>query len=160
MTDSELMGLALEEARKAAALGEVPVGAVVARNGEVVAAAHNTREPEKNALHHAELLAIDAACKTLNGWRLWQCDLYVTLEPCPMCAGAIINARLRRVIYGTADPKAGSFGSVIDFNSLPYNHKPELVSGVLQGECAGVLSDFFATLRARRKAESATKTES
>ena len=160
MTDFELMGLALEEAAKAAALGEVPVGAVVARHGEVVATAHNTRETEKNALHHAELLAIDAACKTLNGWRLWQCDLYVTLEPCPMCAGAIINARLRRVIYGTADPKAGSFGSVIDFNSLPYNHKPELVSGVLQGECADVLSDFFATLRARRKAESATKTES
>ena len=160
MTDFELMGLALEEAAKAAALGEVPVGAVVARHGEVIATAHNTRETEKNALHHAELLAIDAACKALNGWRLWQCDLYVTLEPCPMCAGAIINARLRRVIYGTADPKAGSFGSVIDFNSLPYNHKPELTAGVLQGECDGVLSDFFATLRARRKAESATKTES
>ena len=160
MTDYELMGAALEEAARAAALGEVPVGAVVARNGEIIAAAHNTRETEKNALHHAELLAIDAACKALNGWRLWQCDLYVTLEPCPMCAGAIINARLRRVIYGAADPKAGSFGSVIDFNSLPYNHKPELTAGVLQGECAGVLSDFFATLRARRKAESATKTES
>ena len=87
MTDSELMGLALEEARKAAALGEVPVGAVVARNGEVVAAAHNTRETEKNALHHAELLAIDAACKKLGGWRLWECELFVTLEPCPMCAG-------------------------------------------------------------------------
>ncbi len=87
MTDSELMGLALEEARKAAALGEVPVGAVVARNGEVVAAAHNTRETEKNALHHAELLAIDAACKKLGGWRLWECELFVTLKPCPMCAG-------------------------------------------------------------------------
>ena len=96
MTDSELMGLALEEARKAAALGEVPVGAVVARNGEVVAAAHNTRETEKNALHHAELLAIDAACKKLGGWRLWECELFVTLEPCPMCAGAIINSRIRR----------------------------------------------------------------
>ena len=84
MTDSELMGLALEEARKAAALGEVPVGAVVARNGEVVAAAHNTRETEKNALHHAELLAIDAACKKLGGWRLWECELFVTLEPCPL----------------------------------------------------------------------------
>ena len=91
MTDFELMGLALEEAAKAAALGEVPVGAVVARHGEVVATAHNTRETEKNALHHAELLAIDAACKALGGWRLWECELFVTLEPCPMCAGGIIN---------------------------------------------------------------------
>ena len=100
MTDFELMGLALEEAAKAAALGEVPVGAVVARHGEVIATAHNTRETEKNALHHAELLAIDAACKALGGWRLWECELFVTLEPCPMCAGGIINSRLRRVVYG------------------------------------------------------------
>ena len=97
MTDYELMGAALAEAEQAAALGEVPVGAVVARHGEVVAAAHNTRETEKNALHHAELLAIDAACKKLGGWRLWQCELFVTLEPCPMCSGAIINSRLKRV---------------------------------------------------------------
>ena len=103
MTDFELMGAALDEARKAAALGEVPVGAVVARNGQIVAAAHNTRETEKNALHHAELLAIDAACKALGGWRLWECELFVTLEPCPMCAGAIINSRIRRVVYGAAD---------------------------------------------------------
>lgn len=154
------MSRALELARQAALEGEVPVGAVVVLDGRIIGEGRNRREKSRNALSHAELEAIDAACKTLNGWRLWQCDLYVTLEPCPMCAGAIINARLRRVIYGTADPKAGSFGSVIDFNSLPYNHKPELVSGVLQSECAGVLSDFFATLRARRKAESATKTES
>ena len=114
MTDFELMGLALEEAAKAAALGEVPVGAVVARHGEVVATAHNTRETEKNALHHAELLAIDAACKALGGWRLWECELFVTLEPCPMCAGGIINSRLRRVVYGAADTKAGCCGSVTD----------------------------------------------
>ena len=100
MTDYELMGAALEEAARAAALGEVPVGAVVARNGEIIAAAHNTRETEKNALHHAELLAIDAACKKLGGWRLWQCELFVTLEPCPMCSGGIINSRIRRVVYG------------------------------------------------------------
>ena len=112
MTDFELMGLALEEAAKAAALGEVPVGAVVARHGEVIATAHNTRETEKNALHHAELLAIDAACKALGGWRLWECELFVTLEPCPMCAGGIINSRLRRVVYGAADTKAGCCGSV------------------------------------------------
>ena len=95
MTDYELMGVALAQAEEAAALGEVPVGAVVARDGEIIAAAHNTRETEKNALHHAELLAIDAACKKLGGWRLWQCELFVTLEPCPMCSGAILNSRIR-----------------------------------------------------------------
>ena len=119
------MSRALELARQAALEGEVPVGAVVVLDGRIIGEGRNRREKSRNALSHAELEAIDAACKALNGWRLWQCDLYVTLEPCPMCAGAIINARLRRVIYGTADPKAGSFGSVIDFNSLPYNHKPE-----------------------------------
>ena len=147
MTDSELMGLALEEARKAAALGEVPVGAVVARNGEVVAAAHNTRETEKNALHHAELLAIDAACKKLGGWRLWECELFVTLEPCPMCAGGIINSRLCRVVYGAADTKAGCCGSVTDLFALPYNHRPACEGGVLEEECAQLLRDFFRALR-------------
>lgn len=151
MTDSELMGLALEEARKAAALGEVPVGAVVARNGEVVAAAHNTRETEKNALHHAELLAIDAACKKLGGWRLHRCDLYVTLEPCPMCAGALINSRMKTVYYGASDPKAGSCGSLINLFALPYNHQPALVSGVLEQECADILRNFFRELRKKRK---------
>lgn len=151
MTDSELMGLALEEARKAAALGEVPVGAVVARNGEVVAAAHNTRETEKNALHHAELLAIDAACKKLGGWRLHRCDLYVTLEPCPMCAGALINSRMKTVYYGAPDPKAGSCGSMINLFALPYNHQPALVSGVLEQECADILRNFFRELRKKRK---------
>ena len=111
MTDHELMGAALAEAEKAAALGEVPVGAVVARRGEIVAAAHNTRETEKNAVHHAELLAIDRACQALGGWRLWECELFVTLEPCPMCAGAILNSRIRRVVYGAADPKAGCCGA-------------------------------------------------
>lgn len=151
MTDSELMGLALEEARKAAALGEVPVGAVVARNGEVVAVAHNTRETEKNALHHAELLAIDAACKKLGGWRLHRCDLYVTLEPCPMCAGALINSRMKTVYYGAPDPKAGSCGSLINLFALPYNHQPALVSGVLEQECADILRNFFRELRKKRK---------
>lgn len=151
MTDSELMGLALEEARKAAALGEVPVGAVVARRGEVVATAHNTRETEKNALHHAELLAIDAACKKLGGWRLHRCDLYVTLEPCPMCAGALINSRMKTVYYGAPDPKAGSCGSLINLFALPYNHQPALVSGVLEQECADILRNFFRELRKKRK---------
>ena len=153
------MSRALELARQAALEGEVPVGAVVVLDGRIIGEGRNRREKSRNALSHAELEAIDAACKALNGWRCGNVTYmsHWSLPHC--CAGAIINARLRRVIYGTADPKAGSFGSVIDFNSLPYNHKPELTAGVLQGECAGVLSDFFATLRARRKAESATKTE-
>ena len=147
MTDSELMGLALEEARKAAALGAVPVGAGGARSGEAVAAAHYTRESENNALHHAELLAIDAACKKLGGWRLWECELFVTLEPCPMCAGAIINARIPRVVFGAPDPKAGSCGSVTDLFALPYNHRPACEGGVLEEECAQLLRDFFRALR-------------
>ena len=145
MTDFELMGAALDEARKAAALGEVPVGAVVARNGQIVAAAHNTRETEKNALHHAELLAIDAACKALGGWRLWECELFVTLEPCPMCAGAILNSRIRRVVYGAADAKAGCCGSVTDLFALPFNHHPVVESG-LRAEEAQALTRLIDSL--------------
>ena len=147
MTDFELMGLALEEARKAAALGEVPVGAVVARNGEVVAAAHNTRETEKNALHHAELLAIDAACKKLGGWRLWECELFVTLEPCPMCAGAILNARIPRVYYGARDREMGACGGVLNLFMEDFPQRPALVGGILEEQCRGVLTDFFRRLR-------------
>ena len=147
MTDFELMGAALEEARKAAALGEVPVGAVVAKDGEIISAAHNTRETEKNALHHAELLAIDAACKKLGGWRLWQCELFVTLEPCPMCAGAILNARIPRVVFGARDPKAGACGSVCDLFSEPFNHHPACTAGVLEEPCAQILREFFRNLR-------------
>ena len=143
MTDFELMGAALDEARKAAALGEVPVGAVVARNGQIVAAAHNTRETEKNALHHAELLAIDAACKALGGWRLWECELFVTLEPCPMCAGAILNSRIRRVVYGAADAKAGCCGSVTDLFALPFNHHPMVEQGLRAEEAGALLQAVF-----------------
>ena len=147
MTDFELMGLALEEATKAAALGEVPVGAVVARHGEVVATAHNTRETEKNALHHAELLAIDAACKALGGWRLWECELFVTLEPCPMCAGGIINSRLRRVVYGAADTKAGCCGSVTDLFALPFNHHPVVEKGLREAEAQQLLQAVLFALQ-------------
>ena len=150
MTDYELMGAALAEAQKAAALGEVPVGAVVARRGEIVAAAHNTRETEKNAVHHAELLAIDAACRALGGWRLWECELFVTLEPCPMCAGAILNSRIRRVVYGAADPKAGCCGSVTDLFALPFNHHPAVERGLRAEEASALLADFFVRLRAAR----------
>ena len=152
MTDFELMGAALDEARKAAALGEVPVGAVVARNGQIVAAAHNTRETEKNALHHAELLAIDAACKALGGWRLWECELFVTLEPCPMCAGAILNSRIRRVVYGAADAKAGCCGSVTDLFALPFNHHPMVEQG-LRAEEAGALLLYYSMVSCRNPSE-------
>ena len=150
MTDYELMGAALAEAERAAALGEVPVGAVVARRGEIVAAAHNTRESERNATHHAELLAIDRACRALGGWRLWECELFVTLEPCPMCAGAIVNSRIRRVVYGAADPKAGCCGSVTDLFALPFNHRPAVERGLRAEEASALLAAFFARLRAER----------
>ena len=150
-TMDHFMGLAIEEAKKSLALVEVPVGAVVVCEGEVVSAAYNTRETDKNAVNHAELLAIAAACKKLGGWRLHKCDLYVTLEPCPMCAGAIINSRIKRVIFGAKDPKSGAFGSVIDLNAYPFNHKPEIICGVREEECASLLSDFFRELREMRK---------
>lgn len=151
MTDEQLMDIALEEARAAAALGEVPVGAVVAKDGQVVARAHNLRETGKNATYHAELLAIDAACQALGGWRLWQCELFVTLEPCPMCSGAIINSRLRRVVYGARDPKAGCCGSLTDLFALPFNHHPVIEQGLRQEEAQAMLQDFFAMLREKRK---------
>ena len=150
MTDEEIMKKAIELAKISGDEGEVPVGAVVTKNGKIVATGRNRREIGKNALYHAELEAIDNACKALGGWRLWQCELYVTLEPCPMCAGAIINSRIKRVVFGASDSKAGSFGSVVDFNNLPYNHKPEIISGVLKDECSALLSDFFARLREER----------
>ncbi|WP_306575944.1 tRNA adenosine(34) deaminase TadA [Anaerotruncus massiliensis (ex Togo et al. 2019)] len=149
-TDESYMSLALELAREAAKLGEVPVGAVAVWDGEVVGTGFNRRETGKNALAHAELEAIDTACRKLGGWRLHRCDLYVTLEPCPMCAGAIVNARIRRVVFGARDPKAGCFGSVSDFAALPFNHRPEVVGGVLAEACAAELSAFFQRLRSCR----------
>ena len=153
MTDEEYMREALSLAEKAFELGEVPVGAVAVWEGKIVGRGMNLRETDKNALRHAEIMAIDEACKNLGGWRLWKCDLYVTLEPCPMCAGAIINSRVKRVIYGASDPKAGSCGSLTNLFEMPYNHKPEVVSGVLEKECSEILSRFFARLREKRKKE-------
>ena len=141
---------AIELAKISGDEGEVPVGAVVTKNGEIIATGRNRRELGKNALYHAEIEAINNACQKLGGWRLWQCELYVTLEPCPMCAGAIINSRIKRVVYGASDLKAGSFGSVVNFNSLAYNHKPEIVGGILEEECAALLSNFFLKLRQKR----------
>ena len=149
----QFMQKALELAKISAAEGEVPVGAIIVKGDEIVGTGRNRREYGKNALYHAEIEAIDNACKTLGGWRLWECDMYVTLEPCPMCAGAIINSRIKTVYYGASDQKAGSFGSVVDFNSLPYNHKPEIVSGVMQDEARKMLSDFFKGLREKKKSD-------
>ena len=149
----QFMQKALELAKISAAEGEVPVGAIIVKGDEIVGTGRNRREYGKNALYHAEIEAIDNACKTLGGWRLWECDMYVTLEPCPMCAGAIINSRIKTVYYGASDLKAGSFGSVVDFNSLPYNHKPEIVSGVMQDEARKMLSDFFKGLREKKESD-------
>ena len=150
MTDLEFMAEALELAKAAADEGEVPVGCVVTLGDRVVGRGRNRRETGKSALAHAEIEAIADACKTLGGWRLWQCTLYVTLEPCPMCAGAIINARIPRVVYGAKDPKAGSCESVVNLFDLPYNHKPEVDAGVMEQECAAVLTDFFKNLRKKK----------
>lgn len=151
MTDQELMQLALEQAKLATKLEEVPVGAVIAKDGVPIAMAYNTRETKKNATHHAELLAIDAACKALGGWRLWQCELFVTLEPCPMCSGAIINSRIKRVVYGAADPKGGCCGSVTNLFEMPFNHRPVVEGGLLADEATALLQDFFAMLRKKRE---------
>ena len=159
MTDQELMGLALQEAEKAAALGEVPVGAVVAKDGQPVALAHNLRESGKNATYHAELLAIQQACQVLGGWRLWQCELFVTLEPCPMCSGAIINSRIRRVVYGATNPKAGCCGSLTDLFALPFNHHPVIESGLRAEEASALLQEFFARLRQKRLDQKRKKEE-
>ena len=148
--DIDYMEAALAEARIAASLGEVPIGAVVVWDGEIVARAHNTRETEKTALGHAECLAIDAAFRKLGGWRLHRETLYVTLEPCPMCAGAIVNARVARVVYGAKDARAGAFGSVLQLNNYPLNHKPQVDVGVCEDACRALMTEFFASLRQKR----------
>ena len=145
--DERFMREALALAREAAAEGEVPVGAVIVKEGKIIATGRNRREMNKQALAHAEIEAIESACRALGGWRLFGCTLYVTLEPCPMCAGAIINARIDRLVYGAPDPKAGSCGTLTDLFALPYNHHPETERGVLEDDCAAVLKEFFKSLR-------------
>ena len=148
--DVKMMERALEEARECLKEDEVPVGAVVCRNGEIAGVGRNRREKGKNALYHAEIEAIDNACKALGGWRLWECEMFVTLEPCPMCAGAIINSRIKKVTFGAYDKKNGACGSVIDLFSLPFNHKPEVTGGFMEDECGKILSDFFSDLRSKK----------
>ena len=147
MSDEKYMLLALEEAKKAAEKGEVPIGAVIARRGEVIATAHNGRETTFDATAHAETSAIRAACQKLQGWHLTDCTLYVTLEPCPMCAGAIINSRIDKVVFGAYDSREGSFGSLINLASYPYSSRPEIIGGVMEKECKEVLSEFFKKMR-------------
>lgn len=147
MEDEKFMKEALRLAEEAGAIGEVPVGCVIVRNGEIIGRGKNGRETEKSALAHAEIAAIADACKNLGGWRLWDCTLYVTLEPCPMCAGAIVNARIPRVVYGASDEKCGATGSVCDLFSMNFNHHPETKAGVLEEESKALLKEFFKRLR-------------
>lgn len=144
---NEFMLAAYEMAKQAYNDGEVPVGAVIVRENVIVAKGRNRREKAKNALLHAEIEAIDNACKALGGWRLWNCELYVTLEPCPMCAGAIINAHIPKVYFGAYDFKNGSCGTVTNLFEMPYNFKPECVGGIMADECSALLKDFFKKLR-------------
>lgn len=150
--DEPFMLLALEEAKKAAEIGEVPIGAVIVRNGEVIGKGHNLRETTKDPTAHAEMIAIKEASKHLGGWRLLDSALYVTLEPCPMCAGAIVQSRIDRVVFGVSDPKAGCAGTLMNLlQEDRFNHRVEVTSGVLAESCSGILKDFFRQLRDRKK---------
>ena len=152
MDREEYMEYALALASRAAEEGEIPVGCVIAdADGNIIGRGRNKREESHDATHHAEIEAIREACRAVGDWRLGGCTIYVTLEPCPMCAGALINSRMKTVYYGAPDPKAGSCGSLINLFALPYNHQPALVSGVLEQECADILRNFFRELRKKRK---------
>ncbi|WP_144463401.1 tRNA adenosine(34) deaminase TadA [Siminovitchia fortis] len=150
--EERYMQLAIAEAKKAENMQEVPIGAVVVLNDEVVAAAHNRRETDQNAVAHAELLAIEEACKKLGTWRLEGAELYVTLEPCPMCSGAIILSRVQKVVYGASDPKAGCAGTLMNLlEDERFNHQSEVISGVLGEQCSRLLSDFFRKIRDKKR---------
>ncbi len=150
--DMYFMKLAIEEAKKAEKMEEVPIGAVLVLDGEVISSAHNLRETEQRSIAHAELLAIDKACKALGTWRLEHATLYVTLEPCPMCAGGIVLSRVKRVVYGASDPKGGCAGTLMNLlTDERFNHQCEVVSGVMEEECGALLTSFFRELRRKRK---------
>jgi len=157
--DELWMKEAIAEAKKAERLGEVPIGAVVVKEGVIIGRGHNLRETQHNPVSHAEIIAIQQASQALNAWRLLDCTLYVTLEPCPMCAGAIVQSRIKRVVYGTSDPKAGCAGTLMNLLQEPrFNHETELTGYVLQTECANLLTEFFRELRMRRKNEQSNRT--
>ncbi len=153
MDKLDFMKYALELAKQSANEGEVPVGAIVVCDGKIVGEGRNRREVVKNALHHAEIEAIDNACKNLGGWRLWKCDLYVTLEPCPMCAGAIINSRIKNVYFGAKDEKNGAVISAAQLFDMNFTHKPQYEGGIMGEECAQILSSFFKDLRKKKAGE-------
>lgn len=158
MSDNSFyMKKALELAQIAFEEDEVPIGAVVVRNGEIVGIGYNKRDSQKNAMLHAETIAIYNACERLGGWRLWECDLYVTVEPCPMCTGAIINSRIRNLYFGAKNPKAGACGSIINLFDYPFNHKPNITVGLLEDECSKIMTDFFLKVREKRKKEKEAK---
>ena len=148
--DITFMREAMVLAKMAEDIDEVPVGALIVRDGQIISRAYNTRETSKCATHHAEILAIEEACRVLGGWRLPGCTLYVTMEPCVMCAGAVINARIPRVVFGAHDLRFGAFGSLTNVRELPLNHKPELVGGVLGDECREMLSLYFQSKRKKK----------
>lgn len=145
------MNRAVELAEKAFSLGEVPVGAVIVRKNKIIGEGYNLRESSRNALAHAEIIAINQACRNLGGWRLPECEIYITLEPCPMCCGAIINARIDNVFFGAYDKKSGSAVSVQRMFDLPYNYRPEITGGIMQEQCSELLSRFFRELRQKQK---------
>lgn len=145
--DIKFMAEALKLAKEAYEDGEVPVGAVIVKNGEIIATGKNSREKSKNALSHAEIEAINNACKKLGGWRLWECEIYVTLEPCPMCSGAIVNARIPKVYFGAYDKNFGCCGSTINILELQNSFKPQYKGGIMEEDCSNLLSDFFKKLR-------------
>ncbi|MFC4619743.1 tRNA adenosine(34) deaminase TadA [Camelliibacillus cellulosilyticus] len=152
MDHEHFMKEAIAEAVKAESLGEVPIGAVIVKDGQVIARAHNLRETTQQPLAHAECLAIHAASDYLGTWRLTDCTLYVTLEPCPMCAGAILQSRIETVVFGASDPKAGCCGTLMNLlQDSRFNHMTEVISGVMEDTCAGLLSNFFRALRMKRK---------
>ncbi len=156
--DDYFMGAALTLARQAAAEGEVPVGCVIVKDGHILSADYNGRETFRDAVYHAETSAIRTACEKLGGWRLVGCTMYVTLEPCPMCAGAAWCARLPRLVYGAKDNRAGAMGTLINLNSYPLNHKPRITIGVRERECRAILQDFFASRRKKSKKTAENKT--
>ncbi|WP_442597311.1 tRNA adenosine(34) deaminase TadA [Neobacillus sp. D3-1R] len=159
LTDEDYMKEAIIEAKKAQDKAEVPIGAIIVLDGKIIARGHNLRECQQNAIAHAELLAIEQACKDVGSWRLENAELYVTLEPCPMCSGAIILSRIKRVIYGAADPKGGCAGTLMNLlQDDRFNHKSEITSGVLEEECSSLLSAFFRGIRERKKQEKLRKT--
>lgn len=152
MQDEDFMMLAIEEAKKAEALKEVPIGAVLVHDGKVIAKGYNLRETTQRSITHAEIMVIDQACEALQTWRLEEAILYVTLEPCPMCAGAIIQSRIKKVVYGAKDPKAGCAGTLMNIlQDARFNHQTEVVHGIMEEECGELLSSFFRKLRQQKK---------